>query len=131
NEDRARALARDALGCGAQKTRREFFVDSAVTNDDQIGDFGPFANLVGNEPDVQKDLVFDFFLPAALHEVVQNRFAPLLQHFTHLGGEIEIWFKPEGPGDVVEKSAFDGNRVDDVLAENGAVEFLSDPDGVV
>src|SRR5215470_18221254 len=75
--------------------------------------------------------MFDLFLPAALREVIQNRLAPLFQYFTHLSGKIQIRFKTKGAGDVVEKGAFDGDGVDDMLAEKSAVEFLGYPDGII
>src|SRR6266849_3857460 len=131
NEDRPWTLARDTFGRGAQKTRREFFVDSAMANDYQVGDFGALTNLIGNESYIQEGLVSDMFLLAALCEVVQNRLAPLLQDFTHLCGKIQIGLKSQRPGDVMEKGSFDRNSIDDVLTENGAVKIVGNPNSII
>src|SRR6266498_906533 len=68
---------------------------------------------------------------AARREIVENNLAALFENFPHLAGKIQIRFETQGTGDVVKESPLDRDGIDDVLAEERAVEFFGYPDSIV
>src|SRR5262245_39839970 len=131
DKNRPRTFARDGLSGGSQKTGGKFLVDAAMADHNQIGDFRPVANLIGDQAHIEKGRVANTFLFAARHEIFENRLAALFEDLSHLAREIQIGFKSQGAGDIVKKSSFDGDGVEYMLTEKRAVEFLCDPNRVI
>ena len=97
----------------------------------QIRNFGAFADLIGDQSHIEMSGVTDAFLFTARGEIFENGFAPLLEDFSHLAREIQIRFEAEGAGDIVKESAFDRDRIDNMLAEKCATKFLGNPNGII
>ena len=66
-----------------------------MTDHHQIGNLGPLADFIGDQPGIEKGLRPNIFCRAGIAEVVENKFAAVIEELSHLGGKIEIGFESE------------------------------------
>ena len=119
------------LSCSPQKAGRKSLVDSSMTQHDKVRHLGTFTDLVGSDAHVKECVMPDAAFFTALAEIIKNGLASLFQYLPHPGGKIQIGFKTQGARDIVEKSPFYGNRVDDVLTKEGSVELFRHPKAII
>src|SRR5258706_4501084 len=70
-------------------------------------------------------------LDAEIGKVGEDQLAPLFEQFTHLRRKIHVRLETERTGNIVEEGALGRYRIDDVLAEQRAIETFSQPGGII